>query len=709
MDALHLELLGAPQITRGGSPIAGFVSAKAPALLIYLAVTARPHTRAALAGLLWGELPEPDARMNLRNAIANLRRLVGPHLIITRETLAFDRSAPYWLDVELFQANLQPPDPDLGRLRAAAALYKGDLLEGFYVRDAPAFEEWLLAERERLRQLALHALHALAARLTERGEYAAALDVATQLLARDPLREEAHRQVMWLLARSGRRDAALVQYDTCRHILDQELGVEPDAETTALYEQIKAGAIAAQPLLTARRDNLPVPATPLLGRAAELAQIVSLLAQPACRLLTLVGPGGVGKTRLALEVAAKQLSNFDDGAYFVELAPIRDPALVATTIAQVLELREADDQPVASVLKAWLRERELLLLLDNFEQILDAAPLVGELLASCPRLKLLVTSRAPLRIRGEQELPVAPLALPDLAHLPDPQALSRYAAVELFIQRAVSVQPDFRVTSENAPALAAICSRLEGLPLAIELAAARIKLLSPQGILDRLGSRLALLTWGPRDLPARQQTMRHTIAWSYDLLSAEERRLFRRLAIFAGGCTLEAAETVCNVSGDSAPAVLDGMAALVEQSLLRQDERAEGQPYFTMLETIREYGLEQLVTSGELADVQRRYTSYYVAMAETAEPELRGPHQVAWLDRLEREHDNLRAALARCLATAGQAELGLRLAARLGWFWYLHGHLSEGRRWLQQALAQTEHWEHSALRAQAVWIAGALA
>lgn len=481
------------------------------------------------------------------------------------------------------------------------------------------------------------------------------------------------------------------------------LGIPPDeraafvqaaraerAADTLDVAAVPATAPAASPLPP---SNLPLPPTELIGRAAEFAALSALLRQPNTRLLTLTGPGGVGKTRLALELATGLQSEFPDGVFFVDLAPVNDYRQVGAAIALALGLPQAGVRPFAETLKDELRTRRAMLLLDNFEHLLPGAPLVANLLAAAPGLKVLATSRAALHLRGEKELPVEPLALPDAA---DTQAeqLAGYAAVELFVARAQDVQPSFQLSAENAAAVAEICTRLDGLPLAIELAAARIKLFTPAALLLRLSSRLHLLSGGPRDLPARQQTIRDTIGWSHALLMEPEQVLFRRIGVFVGGGTLAAIEAICGGDGAS-PDVVAGVAVLLEHSLLRSSAHLEGEPRFGMLETVRAYAAEQLEASGEAPALRDAHAQFYLALANNSDED-----DEAWQARIAPEYENLRAALEHSNQAGGDLTVALQLIERaLVSLWHKHGTWQEGIDALERALSDPRNDISSALYA----------
>jgi predicted ATPase/class 3 adenylate cyclase len=463
--------------------------------------------------------------------------------------------------------------------------------------------------------------------------------------------------------------------------------------------------------LDRRPNNLPTQLTSFIGREAELMEANRLL--QTTRLLTLTGPGGTGKTRLSLQLGADVADEFEDGVWFVPLEPVRDPSLVASRIASELGLVETAGRSAIELLGQWLTGRHALFVLDNFEQVIDAAPVVADLLRASDGLCVVVTSRAALRVSGEQEYPVPGLPVPrdilalselEILNLPSgerglaAEAISQYEAVRLFIARAVAVRPDFQVTNENAPAVAGICARLHGMPLAIELAAARVKLLPPEAILQRLEHQLGVLAAGARDVPARQQTLRGAIAWSYDLLGEGERRLFWRLAVFVGGCSLEAAEAVCGPATDVGAEVIDGLMSLVDQSLVRSEE-VDGETRFRMLDTIREFASEQLATSGEQVEIERRHTTAFLELVESAAPNLSGHDQRRWLGRIERDHDNIRAVLDRATA-APVPDVAIRIAYAMWRYWQKRGHLSEARRRLEAIESQPWSTDDPVLRAR---------
>ena len=521
-----------------------------------------------------------------------------------------------------------------------------------------------------------------------------------RVLKDDP---EQPRFVQTITGRGYRFIAAVVEAETetpCREVAKQPAAIRD-------YFPEKP-ARQAEP----RQTNLPVQRTGFVGRAREVLAASQLLMSQDVRLVTVTGPGGIGKTRLAVQVASGLVEHFPAGTYFVSLSPLSDPGLITSTIVQTLGIWETGGHSPLEILKENFQRSlctPMLLLLDNFEHLVQAASTVAELLAVGPNLKILVTSRAALHVYGEHEFPVPPLALPDSRSALPVEVLSQYPAVALFVQRAVAVKPDFELSRENASAVTEICARLDGLPLAIELAAARVKVLSPSSMQTRLTSRLQLLTGGPRDIPQRHQTLRAAMDWSYDLLSAGEQKLFRRLSVFAGGCTLEGAEAVCDARADLDLDLLDGMASMVDKSLVQQVDQTQDESRFVMLETIREYALEKLQASGETALTMRAHAAYCLVLAEEAATEgSRGAEGTEWLARFAVEHDNFRAALD-WLTQAGEAEWGLRLGAALFRFWEMREHLAEGRSRLAKLLEITEGADPTKTRSRALFAAGVLA
>jgi predicted ATPase/DNA-binding SARP family transcriptional activator len=706
MRQLRIALFGYPAITLDDEQLA-IPERKALALIAYLALSGERHSRATLALRFWPDLDQARAFAYLRHALWSLRQAqLDPWLEGDRATV---RLRPgYWLDVAAFRQAL-----DAGEYAAAVALGQAEFLEGFGLRDAPGFEEWQLQEAEQLRQELAQALRRLLAQRTIAGAYGEAIEYARRWLALDPLDEAAHRQLMLLHAWNAQPAAAIRQYEECARLLRAELAAEPDRETQELYLALRArqpppppaprphtpvaeptpapaaGAGEAATAEPARPARLPTALNLFVGRTRDVVAISQLLG--ATRLLTLTGSGGIGKTRLALETAAALRSRYPDGVAFVDLAPIRSPQLVLPTIGQALGIRDEGLRPARTLLQEALGTRRMLLVLDNFEQVLEAAPQLIELLIAAPGLRLLVTSRAPLRVSGEQEYPVPPLALPEADTPLTPQQALEYATIGLFVLRAQAVQPGFALDEANLAAVVAICRQLEGLPLAIELAAARIRLLPPQALRARLSQRLALLTGGGSDRPPRHQTMRDAIAWSYDLLAPTEQRLFARLAVFVGGFSLGAAEQLADCPTPIGLGTIDLLDSLLNKNLLAQRD-IDGEPRFLMLEVVREYAAERLEASGDALAVRACHSAYVLALAQRAEPELRGPAQQAWLRQLDQEQDNLRAALARLYA-ADELLPALDLAGKLWRFWWMRGYMQEGRAWLDQILgrARLEH------------------
>jgi predicted ATPase/DNA-binding SARP family transcriptional activator/DNA-binding CsgD family transcriptional regulator len=709
LPRLRAHLFGPVRLAVGERPLAERDWPRRAArglLLLLLTTPGHRLPRERVLDLLWPDLTASAARNELRKAVHALRRALEPDLDAggvsayvesTPDTLGLRSDAELWTDLDAFEAavaranSMLPAAERQEALRAAVAGYGGDLLA-----DEPGVD-WAAARREALRQAWRGAVLDLAELDLAAGNPREAVPSLQRLLAADAGDEAAHRALMRALAAAGQPAEALRQYQRCVRALRDELDVMPSDETEALVAALRAGQADRSPAPAARRfDNLPAPPTPLVGRESEVEAALDLLWQPDVRLMTLTGPGGVGKTRLALEVAAGLAGDLADGVAFVGLAPIQSPELVLAAIARALGIRQAGGRPLQEQLQDVLRERELVLVLDNFEHVNAAAPAVASLLAACPRLKVLTTSREPLHLRGEHLRPVPTLALPDRlrgsGRPQSPAAVARSSAVALLIARARAIRPDLVLTEANAETVAEIVRRLDGLPLAIELAAARLRHMTPADLLARMEHRLEFLTGGARDLPSRQRTLRDTIAWSYDLLTPVEQALFRHLAVFAGGCTAEAAgalwATVGAVPGGPRLDLPATLASLADKSLLGWNV-SDGAPRVSMLETIREFGLGQLQARGEEAAARTAHARYFRDLAERTEAECAGPGAAAWLEHLETEHDNLRAALAWAVES-DDPSTALRLASALWIFWEGHGYRDEGRRWLELALTRSD-------------------
>ena len=655
---MQFAILGPLQVRDEAGVLTPAPGKRRALLALLLLARGAPVTVDRLAEDLWDGRPPPKARNAVQAHVSKLRKELGD-----AGRLIAAGPGGYALDVDeesfdvarferLVAAALRDDaDAAAQHLREALELWRGPAL-----CDVP--ERFAQREAVRLEDARLQALEARIDADLELGRHDVLVAELEGLVEEHPYRERLRGQLMLALYRSGRQADALAVHADGRRVLAAELGLEPGPALRELERRILGHAPElGLPSRGTGRSSLPTPPTPLVGRERELGELEEILARDDVRLLTLTGTGGIGKTRLALEATRRAAAGYADGAVLVPLAAIGDEALVGPAIAKALGLREDESLAVA------LAPRSQLLFLDSFERLLGAAPLIGELLAAAPRLNAVVTSRAALRLTGEQEYPVQPLG--------------EEPAATLFVQRASAVSPGFALTDENSAPIAGICARLEGLPLAIELAAARTKLLTPAVLLTRLTSRLDVLTAGARDAPERHQTMRAAIDWSYRLLDAPDRRLLDELAVFVGGASLDAIEATC---GD----VLETLASLVDNSLVHRGEEAE--PRFRLLDVIREYALEQLALQDE-AEVRTRHAAYFLALAESAEDELEHSHQQEWLDRLELEHPNLRAALDFALAS-GDDESALRGAIGLRRFWLLHGHLAEGRARLETVLAR---------------------
>jgi len=716
---LELRFLGGLHILLDDVPLTPTMSSKGKALLCYLAVTGKEHSRSALAGLLWTDIPETNARANLRKTLSRCKPHLGSHLTITRETIAFNPDAPHWLDVTDFEAGLKPGS-DFIRLQKAVSLYQGDFLECFYLPDAPLFDEWVLSQRAWLRGAALNGFQALVTYFTHEGAYETAISYARRLLDIEPWHEEAHRELMGLLALSGQRSDALMQYETCRRILAEDLDVEPDPATVTLYEQIRQGqfsestlfaggppaigSVVGAQVVNQRRPilhSLPALTTPLVGRLNERAELRDRLSQPEVRLVTILGPGGIGKTHLATAVAHEiaESGRFDDGVIFVPLTSVTTHQQFITALAGQLKQSLGSSREPEKALLRLLRGKVHLIVLNNFEQLLMESDFLVQMMYEAPQSKLLVTSRERLRLREEWVL--------DLDGLPYPHSVHEAGAAEadavvLFAQRARQMRSNFSLGRNLAPVVR-ICQLTQGMPLALEQAASWIRVSTAGDIADQIENNIGKLATLQRNVPQGHRAMRSVFDGSWRWLSDEERSVFCRLSVFQGGFTIETGEQVAGAS----PPIL---SALVDKSLLRRGARSEKSTRYEMHELIHQYAQERLMESSQDATAQAHEThlNYFLSFAERADRFWDTAHEGEWLQLLEAERGNFHAALQWALGN-GKTEQTLRLNAALFTLWIYNSPTTEFGDWIEASLVM--QWDERSpttmrARAKALNVAG---
>jgi predicted ATPase/DNA-binding SARP family transcriptional activator len=693
---LTFQFLGSPQLVLENEPI-NVNRRSIVALLAYLAVNdsgraKRTYTRESLSALLWPDYDQVKAFTNLRHILWEIQKHFGSSwLIANRETIGLQTDANIWVDVHRFEsllAEAQTQNDVSGQiplLIESVKLYRHHFLSGFSLKNSPTFDEWSLTKADELRHKLTEALTMLTEDYCLLGDAESALQYARRLVTLDPLNESAHRQLMQVYNQVGQHNAALKQYQTFEQSLRKELGLDPQPETRALYKQIRKGDIKQSQVgikseAITPPHNLPQQLTSFIGREREQEEILHLLTRN--RLVTLTGSGGIGKTRLSLQLGTKVLNQFPDGVWLIELASLANPDLIPQAILSALHLGEQADKTHLQVLEEQLNNKKLLLILDNCEHLIEAsARVVYTLLTSASQIKILATSREALGISGELSWLVPSLSLPDLkSHLTFEQ-LNQYESIRLFIERALLVRSHFTVDQASVSAIAQICSRLDGIPLAIELAAARVNALGVKQIARRIDDRFRLLTRGSRTTLERHQTLRATIDWSYNLLDANEKKLLARLSVFMGGWTLEAAEQVC-VKERSEFYVLDVMSDLIDKSLVIMDG-STGEARYHFLETTRQYAHEKLLQSEEDEALRNQHLVYFQDLAEKGNSEITGPRQAEVIDLLDTELDNFRAALDWCVSIK-HIEAALQMLGALGWAWDMRGYYNEVRSWFEK-------------------------
>ena len=713
MNALSLAFLGQFQITVRGESIAAFESNKVRALLAYLAVESdRPHRRDGLAGLFWPERTERQAHLNLNQALSNLRFAIGdrsaepPILAISRESIQFNRSSEVDIDVfsftdrltnQMYHRHRQPNVCKycINQLRAAVSIYRGNFLERFYIEDCPEFEAWVSFKQEWYRWRALDALARLADYFEHREEYSEVQRCALQQLALEPWREVAHRQLMRALALSGQRPAALMQYQRCLQMLDYELGVEPETETTQLYEQILKRSLSKIPIDVPPPTNIEdhTPLTPFVDRKDELVNIAKALQDPKCRLLTLVGTGGIGKTRLALQAAKEQLNVFPDGVYFVPLAALNSPEYIIQAIVREIGLVPSSSKDLVKQLQEHLKDKATLLVLDNFEQLIEGTNQLISILRKAPSVVLLVTSREPLKLQAENILNLQGMQVPEENMI---AGVESFGSIQLFLQTAGRIQFGFGNNTDDLAGAARICRLVGGIPLAVELAASLIRTQSCASIAEAIERNLDILSTEMRDVPRRHRSMRAVFDASWQLLAREEQSALEKFSVFRGGFTPEAAKAI-------ASATQVHIDTLVDKSLLKVSTSNR----YDMHYLLQQYSWEKLSDTGKLNHYRDRHLAYFLALAENGKPRLKGVEEKKWAQKMEKELDNFRHALTWAIES-NSLESGYLLAHALGTFWQRYGYLEEGRNWLDKMLS-SDSGQSSSIRAAVLVQAGALA
>ena len=712
MSQLSIFLFGTPRIVLDGEGI-HIPRRKATALFVYLAATQNSHSRDILATMFWSENDQSSARAELRRGLYFINKSLGNQWLETdlesiglNPELGTSSGAKLWVDVVEFRRKLEqcethnhPPAETCADcipiLEAVVDLYSDHFMAGFSLPDCPDYDEWQFFQAEELRRLLAGALIKLSSHYSSLGEYEAAISHARRWLNLDPLHEPAHQHLMKLYAGSGQKAAALRQYDICRQVLADELGIQPSEELIQLHERIKAGEfIGAGVPVTAIDEkeepvhNLPRQLTSFIGREAEIQQVILLL--EGAPQVTVIGHGGIGKTRLAIEVSRAVLDHFPDGVWLVDLAPLSDPEKVPQTAARAVGIPVDSGSQALEALLGYIGPRQMLLVLDNCEHLIEAcAQLAEAVLKQCPQVTILATSREPLGSMGESVYYLPSLPVPDIEESHEFDQLSQIEAIELFVSRACAVQSQFALNPHNASNVARVCAQMDGIPLAIELAAAWVRTLSVDQISRRLSENIDFLRGTNRTTLPRHQTLRACLDWSYDLLSPGEQDLLQVFSVFAGGWTLEAAEAVCAGSCESAFEVLDILDQLGAKSLVIVEHHPEIETRYRLLEPVRQYALEKLHDSGDTESVRDRHLAYFQVLAEQARPHLRAHRQIEWLRRLERELGNIRVALDWAYSEDGpmqRVEAGLRIAADLQWFWQCRGRHMEGIQWSDRLL-----------------------